>query len=368
MTNLYLNFNLVCRFLSPFYSEHSLSEIRNRLTPISSVPWQSVIDIANNFLVTPALWSSLKAKGIGAVVEKEPRDYLCRLYGLNKRRNTHLRRQLLNAIGVLNSAGLSPLLLKGAGQLVQPIHEGIGSRLMTDLDILIRPGLLSTAIEALKAVGYEESKVSFDPEKLHHWAPLIRHGEYGAIELHRQALNCRVTHMLLTREIFDAAETKILDGAHFLLPSATHAIMICLLHSQEFNASDDPRQINLRTLHDLTAISMKYCDKIDWPSIQCLFENYGLKYLLESYLVAARQLFNMPYPSDIQPGPFAHLHHKICLGTMRWSALERLSRWIYDFLSFRISQRYGCQLRFVPLTAYRMRFLVHVLRSKVKTA
>ena len=110
MTNLCLNFNLVCQFLSPFYSEHSLSEIRNRLTPICSIPWKSVIDIANNFLVTPALWSSLKAKGVGAVVEKKPRDYLCRLYGLNKRRNTHLRRQLLNAIGVLNSAGISPLL------------------------------------------------------------------------------------------------------------------------------------------------------------------------------------------------------------------------------------------------------------------
>jgi hypothetical protein len=94
--------------------------------------------------------------------------------------------------------------------------------------------------------------------------------------------------------------------------------------------------------------------------------NNGFKYLLESYLVATRQLFNLPYPSGIKPAPFARLHHKISLGTMRWSTVELLSRRIYDFLSFRICQRYGCDRRLVPLTAYRMRYLAHLLSRKAK--
>ena len=72
-----------------------------------SVSWEFVIEIANNFLVTPGLWIGLKNSGLDALLDAEISRYLQELYELNHNRNTRLKRQLLESVGVLNAAGIT---------------------------------------------------------------------------------------------------------------------------------------------------------------------------------------------------------------------------------------------------------------------
>jgi Uncharacterised nucleotidyltransferase len=360
--NLY-NFNLkfVCRCLALHYDEHDIDKIRNQLSG-DDLSWQSVIYIANNYLVSPGLWSGLKSKGLVAILDDEISSYLSELHAMNMNRNSHLRYQLLEAIGTLNAAGITPLLLKGSGQLVQLIHNDLGSRIMSDLDILVPPEQLHNALNALASKGYRETEVSYDPETLHHWAPLMRPGEYGTIELHRQALNRFVAQVIPTEKIWQAAESKTIDGVQFYLPSATHSILICMLHSREFNHADDPRQFNLRSLHDLVAITKHHSAEIDWQRILRQMKDHGLGFEAEAQLLAAQRMFGMPLPSTNMPGPSARLHHVVSLAAMNWPIIEFLSRRAYDFSVFQIRQRYGCARHSVCLAAYRMRYLFSFLR------
>ena len=357
----YHSFKFVCRCLSLHYDEDNIGDIQYQLTR-GALSWESVIYIANNYLVTPGLWSGLKSKGLEVLLKDEIRRYLCELHAMNRNRNSHLRRQLLEAIDTLNSAGITPLLLRGSGQLVQPIHNDLGSRIMSDLDILVPSKQLSTALDALAVKGYKELEVSYDPEKLHHWAPLMRPGDYGTIELHQQALNKFVTQVMPTEMIWQAAKSKIIAGVRFYLPSPTHSILICMLHSREFNRSDDPRQFNLRALHDLAAITGRYSTEIDWLMVHRHMKDHGLGYVAEAQLLAAQRMLGMPLPAAIMPGPSARLHHIVSLAVMNWSLVELLSRRVYDFSVFLIRQRYGCARRSLCLTAYRMRYLFSFLK------
>ena len=242
------------------------------------------------------------------------------------------------------------------------VINDLDTRIMSDLDILIPPEQLSAALDALTEKGYKELEVSYDPAKLHHWAPLMRPGEYGTIELHRQALNRFVTQVIPTKKIWQAAKSMTKDGVLYFLPSPTHSILICMLHSREFNLSDDPRQFNLRALHDLAATGTRYPAEIDWLKVHRHMKNHGLGYVAEAQLLATKRLLGMHLPTAIMPGPSARLHHFISLAAMKWSLIELLSRRIYDFSAFQIRQRYGCALRSVRLAAYRLRCLFSILK------
>ncbi len=362
MNQYYHNFMFVCRCLSLNYDEKDIADIQSQITQ-EEVSWEIVIHIANNYLVTPSFLSGLRNVGLDRLLENDIRQYLSDLHAMNRNRNLHLRRQLIEAIDSLNSVGITPLLLKGSGQLVSPIHKDPDSRIMSDLDILIPPEEVSKALDALAGKGYKEMEVPYDPSKLHHWAPLMRPGDYGMIELHRQALNRFVTQVLPTKKIWHAAKFRAKDGVRFYLPSPTHSILICMLHSREFNRSDDSRQFNLRALHDLGAISTNYQKEIDWLKIHCHMKEQGLGYMAEAQLLAAKRMLGLNLPSAIIPGPSARLHNIVSLASMKWALIELLSRRIYEFSVFQIRQRYGYSMNSARLAAYRMRYLFSILRS-----
>ena len=361
MTIYYKTFKFICHCLAPFYNEEDLADIRSQLTQ-SRVPWEWVINIANDYFVTPGLWSGLKSKGLDTLLDNEPYQYLHTLHAMNLERNTHLRNQLIDAISALNSVGIKPLLFKGSGQLLEPIHNDIGSRIMSDLDMLIPLEQIPDAIDALIDIGYRKADVEYDTQKLHHCAPLIRPGDYGPIELHRRALHNEISHVLPTRKIWEDARSGTIDGAHFFLPSATHSILICMLHSQEFNSRYDPRQFNPRALQDLAAATMRYSEEIDWSMIHRMMKDHGLKYLAGTHLLSAYRLMGTPLSSDMMPGPSSRLLHIVSLGSMNWSIVERISRRALRLSAHHICRRYGCSRQWLPLTAYRMKYLLSYIK------
>ena len=366
MTIYYKTFKFICHCLAPFYNEEDLADIRSQLNQ-SRVPWELLINIANDYFVTPGLWSGLKSKGLETLLEDEPYQYLHTFHAMNLERNTHLRHQLIEAVRALNTAGIKPLLLKGSGQLLQPIHNDIGNRIMSDLDILIPLEQIPHAIEALIDIGYRESDAKYATQQFHHLPPLVRPGDYGPIELHRRAFHNEISHVLPTRKIWKDARSNTIDDIHIFLPSPTHSILIYMLHSQKFNSLYDPRQFNPRALQDLAAMTMRYSEEIDWSKIYRSMKDNGLEYLAGAHLLSANRLMGMPLPSGMIPGLFSRLLYIVSFGSMNWSIVERLSRRALKLSAHHICRRYDCSRQLLPLTAYRMRYLLsYFKRLKIR--
>ena len=357
MNIYYYGFTFICHCLAPYFNKNTLSDIRRLLTEYD-IAEELLIDIANAYLVSPGVWAGLENKGLETLLDDESREYFRTLHALNVERNTHFREELIEAVRVLNQAGISPLLFKGAGQLLQPVHQDIGSRFMSDLDILIPTERIPDASNALKRQGYREVDVDYATQMHHHCPPLVRPGAYGPIELHRRAFQNEICEILPTRMIWEEAQLHVIDDLHFYLPSPTHSMLILILHSQEFKGGYDPRLFNPKVLQDLAATCQKYPESIDWSVIRRTMKDSGLEYLASLLVLSAHRLMGMPIPAGIMPGPSARLLYLASTGAMNWPIVDRLSSDAIKFSTYLICRRYGCSRRWLPLTAYRLRYLM----------
>lgn len=140
------------------------------------------------------------------------------------------RAQLGQISATLQSAGVRSVPLKGAA-LVDSAYEEVGLRAVGDIDLLIAPETLKTALDALEVAGYQErltirpKRPGVEATEHHHHAPLRHPGHSLAVELHlRPVLSGR------------SQAAPVLAGAHLsprggcLLPDPSDHVVILAAH------------------------------------------------------------------------------------------------------------------------------------------
>ena len=126
-------------------------------------------------------------------------------------RRTTLRQRLIEIVGRLNNAGLTPILLKGARSLWTGVPEW---RMMSDLDVLV-PGAsnAATAQSILRSAGFStHADAAFDKD-FHHEDNLYRDDLPGWVEIHRAGASWRAEALLPTAELEAIGEPVGVDGA-----------------------------------------------------------------------------------------------------------------------------------------------------------
>ncbi|MGZ2439589.1 hypothetical protein ACVI55_002025 [Sinorhizobium medicae] len=121
--------------------------------PPTGVDWEQVIALANESLTVASL--AVAARKYADDIPEDVRQYLSLIYDRNAQRNRRLLAQLTEAASCLNRIGVEPVLMKGAAILISQKMDEIGARMLTDLDILVRPADMVSSIGALKDIGYE---------------------------------------------------------------------------------------------------------------------------------------------------------------------------------------------------------------------
>lgn len=126
-----------------------LDEAR-QLCAVHAIDWLSLGKRAVHEGVAPLLYISLRGRELVPLwLERE----LKQVYELNARRNLRLLYELAQALRALEHEGITTAVLKGAA-LTESLYDNIALRPMFDLDILIRPEALSSAVSILTELGY----------------------------------------------------------------------------------------------------------------------------------------------------------------------------------------------------------------------
>lgn len=365
MNDYFSYFRFMCRILSIRFRPRELEHLRS-IIENDAVHWEGVVQIVNDYLVGPSFWCGLVDKGLDRYITDAPRQYFTEFHRLNQQRNRRLTKQLLEIAGALKQADLPFLLLKGASQLAQPIHSDIGYRMIGDLDILINPAHYPLALDALAGLDYASQEVSYDTTKLHHFAPLFRPGEYGVVELHRQAVHLRSLALLPTTKVWRAATPVEVDSQIMYVPSSSHAVLINLIHSQISDKNHIQHQINLRTLLDYIAIKLSHDGEIDWASIRRSLRTQNLETVLDTYELAAYRLLGAPFSADRIPGPSARLHYGCCMAAIRWDLTHRLAHRFYDFSKEKVYLKHGIGQRRSVIAAHQLRYFWRYVRHRLK--
>jgi hypothetical protein len=346
-------------FITACLGLRSKTAIQNTLrsaVTAGSLGWCAVVDIANNHLITPALWVALRERELLEILPSDVREYLRELYRLNTIRNEHLRTQVIEAIQRLNSVGVEPILLKGGASLFSNIFEDPGSRVMADLDILVPLRAAENCWNALLALGYSPIVNDFDYSDHHHLRPLYRPGEYGTIEIHRDALPASAARILPTALIWEQSEPVVNEcGIALRVPSPTHRVLHNLLHSDLINQTHVRGRISLRSLHELALMQALYRERLDWEAIRRLMEQGGQGRVLRATLYLAHRYFGSSMPDRMRPTPGAVAHYARTRLQVRWHWLDEFVERAFWFSTPSICERYHCDDRFWSVAKGRLR-------------
>ena len=94
-----------------------------------TIDWMSVIGLANETLITPALHDI--AERFPDAIPEDVRQYLQEIFNRNLARNDRLAEQLAEAVAALNGNDVTPVLVKGSAMLAAWPRMTMGRRLIS---------------------------------------------------------------------------------------------------------------------------------------------------------------------------------------------------------------------------------------------
>jgi hypothetical protein len=306
-----------CLHLSP-------DRCQNRPSWPAAADWPAVIALANDHLLGPALHARLCGEPRFDLVPAEVRAYLALLHRLNRQRNRALRRQAEEIIAAFNQNGIEPTLLKGGITLFSTPypHRDWSSRMMRDLDVLVPAEARARAVAVLAALGY--GVLNPYPPEHHAVAEFVRTADPGAVDLHTELVD--PWYVLPAAEVRSRAVLLPCGALTVFAPAPTDRVLHHVLHAQVHHRADFYRgALRLNQLYELAIMGAEPANAIDWAFIVARMREHRLEAALESYLLAAKRLFGLPWPLKTAPSRTAKLHVRWCLLQIRRPSWQRLS-------------------------------------------
>jgi hypothetical protein len=325
--------------------------------------WRMVIDVAYAQKVTPALWVALRNRKLVENLPTRIQEYLWKVHLLNTLKNKRFKEQALEVANRLNSIGIEPMLLKGGASLFVSVFDDPGTRIMSDLDILVPPSQAKRCWDNLRALGYLPLDYDFDFSRHHHLRPLYRPGGYGMIEIHREPLLGETAAILPAELIWKRSEPIRESGVRMVAPEPTFRILHNLLHAALVNRAYARGDIALRSLHELALTQAVYERNIDWGCIRQLMSRGGKQGVLNAWLYRAHRWFGSSLPEGMTPTPGVVIHYARTRLQARWNWTQQVTDRFLWFSTPDICQRYQCDEDFVSLMTARAQLATHLSRK-----
>jgi hypothetical protein len=279
-------FQLLAECLRP-----AVSSARPRI-PDAPVPWEFLVEASGEHLVSPALgWCLQRDDRVPAEVS----TCFETLLDLNRRRNTIILDGLEDALTALNSAGVTPVLLKGTAALADELYPDPGMRVMGDIDLLIPEMALRRAFDALDAAGFtgRTGRSQFDIE--HHHLPLQVHSvSRVGIELHKLPVPRELHTLVDVSRCLRNAVSFEWRGLRMRMASPTDRVAHNVTHGQIIDGHYLRGVPRLRQLLELAALRARYRTEIDVDDLGHRFSRAGYSKVLSDTLLWSEALLERP--------------------------------------------------------------------------
>jgi hypothetical protein len=275
--------------------------------------WPAVVALANQSLTTPRLAAAVAAAAVPT--PPEIARFLDEVLRRNRERNERLWRQLLDAVGALNAAGVTPTAMKGVALwLWSGAHQ---DRLMSDVDLLIEPAEVETALAALTAAGFQLVRRQVGP-LVHVVAELGRPQDAGYVDLHQRPPG--PPGLLAEIDLTARRREVVVEGRRLREPDAAAQILQLVLHDQFHDGDFWRGGLDLRHQLDTAQLAADL-SPADLAWLRGAFRTRLARHALEAQLCSARRLAGAPSP-------------RACTPAARWTAGRW--RWQYAYPALRL--------------------------------
>ena len=298
-------FQLICKCLSWPGSASDDGALLDRGDQ-DDFPWKSFVEIATEQMMAATMSSALRRKGLHERVPDPVIKYFDAMHELNARRNARIETEIEELASILNRIGVVPVLLKGGSGLISGLYAEPGTRIMSDIDVLIPAQQAGDSFEQLRSAGFRAASGGPPPNPRHHHLPQLRRpGNAAAIELHRDVLDYPNGSLLAAEEMLDEVTVLEHGNAKLAIPSHSHQLAVNIGHTQFADRCWLYGRTQLRSLHDFGLLVEKHGGNADWQGLRNRFSGSFRRAAYDFHLLAANKLLAVAVPGSPPPGLLA---------------------------------------------------------------
>ena len=263
-------------------------EDKNRLViekrlQLDTIDWDAVVKISTAHYVFPALYCNLKRTNFLQYLPSDLVSYMEHITNLNRDRNQQLITQAEELNTLLLANNITPIFLKGTGNLLVGLYEDIGERMVGDIDFIFSKENYSKAIIVLRDNGYLENEIyHYKPLAFRHYPRLVNKSKIAAIEIHSQLLISKYANEF--NYSFVEKDSQIVNGAAVL--SYANKLNLSIIANQINDSGSYYKTMALRNAYDVFLLSKKTNAK---NAVNTLDK---LTHPLNCFLAACYEVFN----------------------------------------------------------------------------
>ena len=279
------------------------------------VDWERVVFTGSNNYVLQAFYLKILEHDLIGLLPAELADHLKELYDLNLARNNTILEHTERINKLLKSNGITPVFMKGLGNMLDGLYSSPGERMMLDIDILADPEKMEDAARLLIDDGFT-SVQQYDPARkpaMKHFPELVKDGLPAFVDIHRMPVNIQYeSHFNYQTAVSDQRPAR--NNPDYMVMSDSHKITLNFIHSQLVHWGHQHAHPSLRDLYDLLLLNRRE-DAAAVLNAYSPFRGKAAGYLRVFYRTFG---INKELPKEMKKKGRMHLaRHKIAMDSPR---------------------------------------------------
>ena len=311
-------------------------EIEKQLQ-LKIIDWEAVVEVSTAHYVFPAMYCNLKRVGFLSYLPQELVNFMEHITDLNRERNQQIITQVKDINTLLLKNNITPIFLKGAGNLLAGLYDDIAERMVGDIDILFSMDDYPKAVTILRDNSYLPQK-EYDYKHLphRHYPRLIKENKIGTVEIHSKFLNSKYDSEF--NYGFVKKDIQIIGAA---VLSYANKLNLSIVASQINDSGFYYKTIPLRSAYDVFLLSKKTSAKAAVNSLDTL--NHPLNCFLASCHAVFNSVASLDYNNTTKTSVYlSDFNSQFANPKASYRKHKRIQ--VYLFLKQRLNIIYKCIL------------------------
>ena len=246
--------------------------------------WDLVVKVSTAHYVFPALYCNLKRANLLKYLPQDLVSYMQYITDLNRERNKKIILQAKQINNILLDNNITPIFLKGTGNLLAEIYLDIAERMVGDIDFILSKEDYSKAITILRDFGYSDvHDYEYHLPYETHYRRLKKENSIAAIEIHKELLDLKKYSCEFDFS-FVNLDNQVINGVSVL--SYANKINLSIIADQINDNGFLYKTIALRNAYDVYLLSKKTDTK------EAINKLDKLNNPLNCFLAACYEIFN----------------------------------------------------------------------------
>ena len=249
----------------------------------NNINWNNIVKVSTAHYVFPALYCNLKRAAFLHFLPDELVSYMQHITNLNRERNQQIINEAKEINELLLKNNITPVFLKGTGNLLDNLYEDIAERMLGDIDFLVSDSDFKKTISVLTEKKYFKKNTLVDASAFHrHYPKITKKGKRAAVEIHYKM----VSDQKKFNYNYVKNTLKKLKNNVFVLSNINQILLTCL-NKQINDKGQWTKSITFRNSYDLYLLSKHTNTKIATTNL-----NYSKSNYLFNFIASTSYFFN----------------------------------------------------------------------------